>query len=228
MTRLSRRRALGLIGGTLAGMHPARSADDAIIEQPWSRDGLAGTLTLPKNFARSAAVLILAGSGPTDRDGNGPLISTDTYRLLAAGLAAQGIRSLRYDKRGVGASAKLVAREDDLRFGDLVNDAVAAARDLAGRADVSSVILAGHSEGGLVAMRAARELSVAGLVLLATPAAAGRRVAGAARGRRCRRICAPKHCASSRRSPLASAFTMCRPSWRRSFVRPCSPTWPRC
>lgn len=169
MTRPSRRRVLGLIGGVAAGVGLAYGADDAMVEEPWSHDGLAGTLGLPKGPARGPAVLILAGSGPTDRNGNGPLISTDTYRLLAAGLAANGVRSLRYDKRGIGGSAGLVAREEDLRFDDLVSDAVAAARDLAGRSHVSSVILAGHSEGGLIAMRAARELSLAGLVLLAAP-----------------------------------------------------------
>ncbi len=53
--------------------------------------------------------LIIAGSGPTDRNGNGPLIPTDTYRKLAEGLARiAGIRSLRYDKRGIGESRALV------------------------------------------------------------------------------------------------------------------------
>src|SRR5262245_12616695 len=129
----------------------ACGADDAMVEEPWSHDGLAGTLALPKNSARGPAVLILAGSGPTDRNGNGPLISTDTYRLLAAGLAAQGVRSLRYDKRGIGGSAGLVAREEDLRFDDLASDAVAAARDLGGRSDVSSVIWDGQCEGRMMA-----------------------------------------------------------------------------
>ncbi|MFL5040986.1 MAG: alpha/beta hydrolase [Xanthobacteraceae bacterium] len=170
-TSLTRRRAVELIGAAIsASLSPtAAGADAKMVEEPWSHGGLAGTLTLPKSAPRGPAVLIIAGSGPTDRDGNGPLISTDTYRLLAAGLAAHGIRSLRYDKRGIGGSAGLVTHEEEMRFDDLVGDAVAACRSLCGRDDVSSLVLAGHSEGGLIAMRAARQLNVAGLVLLAAP-----------------------------------------------------------
>jgi pimeloyl-ACP methyl ester carboxylesterase len=141
-----------------------------MVEEPWSHAGLAGTLSLPKNGPeRGPAVLVIAGSGPTDRDGNGPLVSTDTYRLLATGLAEQGIASLRYDKRGIGGSAGLVQREEDVRFEDFVGDAVAAGRDLLGRTNVSRLFIAGHSEGALIATRAAHQLDVAGLVLLAAP-----------------------------------------------------------
>jgi pimeloyl-ACP methyl ester carboxylesterase len=171
---LTRRRAVQLTGAAIiAALGSAARSDDArLAEEPWSQGGLAGTLTLPKSAPRGPrgpAVLIIAGSGPTDRDGNGPLISTDAYRLLTAGLAAHGIRSLRYDKRGIGGSASVVAREDEMRFDDLVGDAVTAGRSLSARDDVSSLVLAGHSEGGLIAMLAARRLSVAGLVLLAAP-----------------------------------------------------------
>src|SRR5262249_30381918 len=103
------------------------------------------------------------------RNGNGPLIATDTYRLLAASLAASGIRSLRYDKRGIGESAALVTREDDVRFDDMVKDAIAAARALSQRAERSAIGLARPSEGGLIAMRVAHEVAVSGLVLLAAP-----------------------------------------------------------
>jgi uncharacterized protein len=167
----TRRAAMAAMAALAADLkfHSARG-EGAVTEEPWSHDGLAGTLTLPKRAAaRGPAVLIIAGSGPTDRDGNGPLISTDCYRLLAAGLAANGIRSLRYDKRGIGGSAGLMTREDDVRFDDFVHDAVAAARALARREDVSSVVIAGHSEGGLIALRAVHAVAVAGLVLLATP-----------------------------------------------------------
>jgi pimeloyl-ACP methyl ester carboxylesterase len=143
------------------------SRGQAMTEEVWSHAGLGGTFAGPAPGAPPGpAVLIIVGSGPTDRDGNGPLISTDMYRKLAAGLAEAGIRSLRYDKRGQGGSAGLVARQEDLRFEQYVGDAIEAMRDLAARKDVSSVVIAGHSEGGLVAILAARQAPVAGLVVL--------------------------------------------------------------
>ena len=76
-TLLTRRRAVELIGAAIsASLSPTAAAADAkMVEEPWSHGGLAGTLTLPKSAPRGPAVLIIAGSGPTDRDGNGPLIS---------------------------------------------------------------------------------------------------------------------------------------------------------
>lgn len=135
-------------------------------EESWSAGGLHGTFTHSAGSARGPAVLIIAGSGPTDRDGNGPALSTDTYRLLAQGFAAQGIRALRYDKRGIGGSRALMPREEDARFSHFVEDAVAAIRALSARADVSSVVVAGHSEGALVALLAAQQIDVAGVILL--------------------------------------------------------------
>jgi pimeloyl-ACP methyl ester carboxylesterase len=143
------------------------SRGQSMIEEAWSHAGLSGTFAGPAPGAPPGpAVLIIVGSGPTDRNGNGPFMSTDLYRQLAAGLAEAGIRSLRYDKRGQGGSAGVIARQEDLRFEQYVGDAVAAVRDLAARKDVSSVVIAGHSEGGLVAILAARQTTIAGLVVL--------------------------------------------------------------
>ena len=147
----------------------AEAQEKNVTEQPWSLDGLGGTYTAPREQTRGPAVLIIAGSGPTDRDGNNPAgIRADTYRMLAHDLAAKSIRSLRYDKRGIGASQAKMTREEDLRFDHYVEDAATAARNLAARADVSGVVLAGHSEGGLVAIRAASRAPVKGLILLAS------------------------------------------------------------
>lgn len=143
-------------------------------EESWSAGGLHGTIARPAAAKPSGpAVLIIAGSGPTDRNGNGPgpnpALRTDTYRKLAEGLAANGILSLRYDKTGIGESRALATREDDVVFDTFVSDAVTALQALQSRSDVSSIVIAGHSEGGLIALAAAARMPVAGLVLLTTP-----------------------------------------------------------
>ncbi|WP_164738379.1 alpha/beta hydrolase [Aquabacter cavernae] len=146
----------------------------AVEEAPWAAGGLSGSLTQARNGPRSGpAVLLIAGSGPTDRNGNSPAIATDMYRQIAFGLAGAGYRVLRYDKRGVGGSSNLVQREEDLRFDQYVDDAAVALASLRARSDTSAVFLAGHSEGSTVAIRAATRAPVDGLVLLAGP---GRRL----------------------------------------------------
>jgi pimeloyl-ACP methyl ester carboxylesterase len=127
-----------------------------------------GTLLTPDGPTRAAAVII-AGSGPTDRDGNSPLgVSAGTYRLLAEGLAEQGVATVRYDKRGVGQSLFALGDEADLRFEDMVDDALAFAAEARARTGQPCVWLIGHSEGaGIAQMAAARSPDgICGLVLL--------------------------------------------------------------
>ncbi|MET0278095.1 MAG: alpha/beta fold hydrolase [Pseudorhodoplanes sp.] len=146
------------------------TVEASMIEEPWSAGGLHGTLARSaKGPERGPAVLIIAGSGPTDRNGNGPQLSTDTYRKLAEGLAASGIRSLRYDKRGIGESRAMAEREENVTFEDFISDAVAAAKLLSQRPDVSGVVLAGHSEGAIIALAAAPRVQASGIVLLCSP-----------------------------------------------------------
>ena len=92
------------------------------------------------------AVLLLAGSGPTDRDGNsGAGLHGDTYKLLAEGLAAKGITSLRVDKRGIGESRVAETQESDLRFTSYTDDAAAWAADLPSP-DRTKMRLAGRAQ----------------------------------------------------------------------------------
>lgn len=133
-------------------------------------DGLSGTLVRPAGAKE--AVLIIPGSGPTDRDGNSALsgVRTNAYRLLAEELAKAGIASLRYDKRGVAASrngtdGKPVA-EADLTIQTSADDAGRLAAWLGRQAGIGHVALVGHSEGGLVALLAARATAVDRIVLL--------------------------------------------------------------
>jgi pimeloyl-ACP methyl ester carboxylesterase len=119
---------------------------------------LYGTLTVPPTPGPHPAVLIIAGSGPTDRNGNSlPTVDGDTYKLLAQDLAKRGIASLRYDKRGVGASAGAMVAESDLRFGTYVDDAVGWLRLLDGDKRFHGVTVAGHSEGSLIGMMAVQK-----------------------------------------------------------------------
>lgn len=128
---------------------------------------LHGTLLTPES-PRAVAV-ILPGSGPTDRDGNSPLgVSAGSYRLLAEGLAEQGVATLRIDKRGIGESASTAMAETDLRFSHYVEDARTWAAEAASRAGRRCAWLIGHSEGALIALAAVEggNDKVCGLVLL--------------------------------------------------------------
>jgi uncharacterized protein len=150
---------------TIAGLRFGAAQATSMIEERWSTGGLVGTFARPVGEpTRGPAAVILAGSGPNLRDG-----TLGTYRRIAEGLATDGIRSVRYDKRGIGESRALAAREDDVVLQHFVDDAVTAARDLQARPDVSAVIIIGHSEGALLAILAAAKAKVAGIVLLAGP-----------------------------------------------------------
>ncbi|MFC0169694.1 alpha/beta hydrolase [Pseudoduganella danionis] len=123
-------------------------------------DGVQGKLPV---------VLLHAGSGPTDRDGNNHLLPgpNDSLKLLAEGLARHGIASVRYDKRGIAASANPRWREQELRFDDYIADAAAWAARLRTDARFSRVILIGHSEGAQIVAEACAIAKADGCVLLA-------------------------------------------------------------
>ena len=118
---------------------------------------IEGTLTIPLAAERMPVALIIAGSGPTDRDGNGPLIKTDTYKQLAHALSLHKIAALRYDKRGVGKSMAAMKSEKELRFDDYVQDAREWIAWMRQDKRFTGIILIGHSEGSLVGMLAAQE-----------------------------------------------------------------------
>jgi uncharacterized protein len=127
-------------------------------------------LTVPPGVERPPVALLIAGSGPTDRDGNGPGIKPDTLKKLAAQLAVRKIATLRYDKRGAGGWKPEFGKPEDFRFKHFADDAVELANYLRDSGKFSKLILIGHSEGGLVAILTARRTLVNRLVLLATAA----------------------------------------------------------
>jgi pimeloyl-ACP methyl ester carboxylesterase len=130
---------------------------------------IAGTLRLPAGPDKAPAVLIVAGSGPTDRDGNSAMLPgrNDSLRMLAEALARAGFASVRYDKRGIGASRSAASDESTLRFDTYVDDAAAWIARLKADPRFSAVAVIGHSEGALIGMLAAERAGAAAYVSLA-------------------------------------------------------------
>ncbi len=129
---------------------------------------LHGTLLTPGAYKDSFdAVLIISGSGPTDRDGNQPSMKNDSLKLLAHALGEAGIASLRVDKRGIAASAKAAPREEDLRFETYIDDALSWIGFLKAQPGVKRIFVIGHSEGALIGSVVAQNDEIAGFVSLA-------------------------------------------------------------
>lgn len=125
-----------------------------------------GTLTTPEEFEKIPVALIIAGSGPTDRNGNNPVMKNNSLKMLARSLSQDGIATVRYDKRGIAESMPAGKSEADLRFDDYVNDVRAWITLLKQDERFSNVVVIGHSEGSLIGMIAATEadkfISIAG------------------------------------------------------------------
>ena len=118
-----------------------------------------GILLMPDNEEPCPLVIIIAGSGPTDMNGNtiGSELQNNSLKMLAEGLAAKGIASLRYDKRGIGKSQTAMMSEEELRFEHYIDDAAAWADMFSGDEMFSTIAIAGHSEGSLIGMVAAQK-----------------------------------------------------------------------
>jgi len=151
--------------------------DASVTESPVALKTLAGaisgTLTMPKDVSgKIPVVLIIASTGPLDRNGNSKNINTNinanTYQLLAYALAKAGIASLRYDKHGVGQSISANG-EKDLRFDDYSDDASSLIGMLNDDERFSKIIIAGHGEGALVGMLASVDQPVKGFISIEGP-----------------------------------------------------------
>lgn len=132
---------------------------------------IKGTLTTPSGGLKPPVVLIIAGSGPTDRDGNAPTAAgkNDSLKMLSEALKDNGFASVRYDKRGVAASVKSAPGESDLRIEDYVQDAASWLSKLASDSRFSGVVVLGHSEGSLIGMLAAQNSPAAAFISMAGP-----------------------------------------------------------
>jgi pimeloyl-ACP methyl ester carboxylesterase len=146
-------------------------AQATVLQRPITLDTgsgeLFGSLLLPKSDTPVPVVLIISGSGPTDRDGNNIEGGrNDSLKRLAWVLAKHNIASVRFDKRGVAASLAATPDERNLSVEAYVADAEAWARKLKTDPRFGQLILLGHSEGALIATLAAPSVDAAAVISL--------------------------------------------------------------
>ena len=141
---------------TMALAFLAATAAQTDISASGPSGSLKGTLS-SSSVSSAPVVLIIPGSGPTDRDGNNPLgVKAATYRLLAEELASRGISTVRIDKRGMFGSAAAIPDANAVTIDDYVRDIHAWVDVVREKAVAKCVWLLVHSEGGLVALAAAQ------------------------------------------------------------------------
>jgi pimeloyl-ACP methyl ester carboxylesterase len=133
---------------------------------PGPQGPLAGTLIDAGKHA--PVVLIIPGSGPTDRDGNNPLgVTAAPYRMLAEGLVAKGVSTVRIDKRGMFGSKEAVADANKVTIADYATDTHNWVTAIRKQTEAKCVWVLGHSEGALVALAAAQKPDgICGVILV--------------------------------------------------------------
>ncbi len=129
---------------------------------------LSGTLTVPAGAGPVPLVLIIAGSGPTDRNGNSPLLpgKNNSVKMLAEGLTSWGVAAVPYDDRGIGASSKAGTDESSVTIDTFIDDAVAW-KKYKQDSRFSDFGIIGHSEGSLIGMLASQPFGSAPFIMCA-------------------------------------------------------------
>ncbi len=144
---------------------PAQTGTPLSLQTP--SGNIEGTLLIPNVKGPVPIALLIAGSGPTDRDGNNPVMKNNALKMLATALVQNGIASLRYDKRGIAASRAAGLDESKLRFENYINDAIGWVNLLKQNHKFNKIIIIGHSEGSLVGMIASQQNTVDQFISLA-------------------------------------------------------------
>jgi|TARA_R110002012_G_scaffold322045_1_gene554216 hypothetical protein len=127
-----------------------------------------GTILTPETSAKSPLVIIIAGSGPTDRDGNQQMMKNNSLKYLAEALYQEGIATFRYDKRIVKQMKERNVNEESIRFDDFIKDASDVVAFFARSNAFSKIYVLGHSQGATVGLVSAQE-NVDGYISLAGP-----------------------------------------------------------
>ena len=132
------------------------SANDYVISS-FDNHLIQGTL-LETEETQSVLAVIIAGSGPIDRDGNSSSIKGYYLKMLADGLYKNGVSTFRYDKRGVSKSLGNLKSTAEIRFSDYINDAKSIINHFKNIKRFTKIVVIGHSEGALIGMIASKSL----------------------------------------------------------------------
>lgn len=130
---------------------------------------LKGTLMEPDAPSENHLVIIISGSGPTDRDGNNEFMKNNSLKFLAEALFESGLASFRFDKRGIAGSEIGSLKEEDLVFEHFAEDVLGWIRWLNQDNKFQKISIIGHSEGALVGILAAQKTEIYKFVSLAGP-----------------------------------------------------------
>lgn len=127
---------------------------------------VTGTLLIPSSAENPPLVILIQGSGPTDRNGNQSFMRNDSFKKLAQGLAASGIASFRYDKR-IFEMKRLGLTEKEIRFDDFITDGISVLEHFGDQDQFRKIVVLGHSQGSLVGLLSVRDradafISIAG------------------------------------------------------------------
>jgi alpha/beta superfamily hydrolase len=157
---------IAFVIGFLIAVAAFGQSEEIVILKTGTGD-LEGTLTMPDAKPPVPVALIIAGSGPTDRNGNNPMMTNNHLKMLAEELAKNGIASLRFDKRAIAKSKQAGLNEADLRFDMYIKDVVDWVQLLKQNKNFNQIVVIGHSEGSLIGMVASQNESVGKFVSIA-------------------------------------------------------------
>lgn len=146
----------------VSGQETAFIQQDLEIEEE-----LKGTLLKPKGQQEYPLVIIIPGSGPTDRNGNQKHLKNNSLKQLAERLSSNNIATFRYDKRILQQLKNDDFKEEKVSFDGFIEDAKTIVKYFKKSPRYTKIYIAGHSQGSLVGMVAAQEhvdgfISIAG------------------------------------------------------------------
>ena len=148
----------------IAGIASAQqSSKEEIHISQW----IDGTLLVPKSDESVTLAILIQGSGPTDRDGNQPMMHNNSLKMLAEALLREGIATFRYDKRLVKMVQQPDFSEEDISFDNFIKDAKDVIAHFEADQRFDKIVIIGHSQGSLVGMIAAQDTTVDGFISIA-------------------------------------------------------------